>query len=1317
MFKRISYIIVLFLITVNSAYSQKPQPFDREAVLQNHPELKKLSYSSRTQKKKLSPEVKQLLEGKGFKLLGQSHELDSPRKDTLSGDRELMRINVELDLKSSTYNPIFVYPKYDSNALKSNTDTIMTDDFEGDFPGTKWQRSGDPTWGKTDYKDHSGSNSIWCAKDGTRGVEPGNGYPDNSQSMIIYGPFDLSYVNYANLNFWYWLDIEYEKDWFFAMLSIDGNNFQGIGMSGESSFLGVTTWDEDMLHLNNLLGLGDVTGQSKVWIAFLFESDDNSSSDKGVFIDDVELTKRHVNGTPLAGIVSGELNTAGNPYIAVSDFGITEDNALEIKPGVEIRFEEGTELIVLGLLKAIGTPSDSILFTSAKTTPSPGDWGGVGLYDVASKNCRIQYCRIEYGGYGGLNAGAGGIYADTPEAEISNCVLHNNKNAGISCGNVIPGSTINNCKISNNENGIYGFLSSTFITNNIISENKKGVHGFLSSFVIKNNEIINNQEEGIYGNTAEPIIVSNIIMNNGSHGIYAGGGYGQISSGLTAKSNTIINNNGCGIIFKDFASYSDICQNIVANNKSNGIDFSEIILLYPDVIMYNNTIFQNNGFGIYYGNKTIFYSRILNNIIAGHPQSGIQFNPSQFFYIWHNDFFNNNPNINATVDSLGIISKTNTNGTSCDPFYNIFQEPSFKDASNLNYGLYPNSPCIDAGNPSVFYNDMNGTKNDMGAFGSSALYVYPTSYDFGEIFISRERETTVEIKNHRDVEFTINSLQLSDQSNYSVIPNSNLNIPSYREETLKVTFMPQTLGDFSSTLTLSSNGFYGANSSDITLNGRTINGTIINAIELSGTLDVSGSPYLAKYRIEVPEGESLKIEPGVKIMFDGDFDFRIMGDLLAEGTESDPIIFTRSHHGVKWLGLNFIVADSSSKLKYCIIEYSDIWGIYLYKSDITIKNSTIQYNRGNYDPFSSGGAGGIHLYHSAPIIINNIIRYNSTTKAGGGISAGNSIITYSKSQPIIEGNIIHDNWSDHNGGGILVLDSCIIRNNIVFNNHAERYGGGILSSSFKLPLIQNNIIYRNSSYDGGGIFGNGNMENNTIVNNQAKYKGGGLYLSGSSIISNSIVYSNTASENSEINLDNWANADIKYSDIKGGYQGEGNIDIDPLFIDFNNNNYHLQNNSPCIDKGNSDSIYNDPEDPNNPGYAMFPSLATVRNDMGAYGGPNAATWNIVTAVESKPEKLENLPNSLELFQNYPNPFNPTTTIKYQLPQSTEVSLKIYNLLGQLIKILIDEKQMAGNYSVIWDGENDNGQLVASGIYIYMIHTKNFVKVKKMVLIR
>jgi hypothetical protein len=80
--------------------------------------------------------------------------------------------------------------------------------------------------------------------------------------------------------------------------------------------------------------------------------------------------------------------------------------------------------------------------------------------------------------------------------------------------------------------------------------------------------------------------------------------------------------------------------------------------------------------------------------------------------------------------------------------------------------------------------------------------------------------------------------------------------------------------------------------------------------------------------------------------------------------------------------------------------------------------------------------------------------------------------------------------------------------------------------------------------------------------------------------------------------------------------------------------------------------------------------------------------------------FQNLPKSYSLNQNYPNPFRGKTTIQYQLPQDSQVSLKIYNIVGQLVKTLTDKDQDAGNYSVRWNGTDKNGIKVSSGVYFY-----------------
>ncbi len=97
--------------------------------------------------------------------------------------------------------------------------------------------------------------------------------------------------------------------------------------------------------------------------------------------------------------------------------------------------------------------------------------------------------------------------------------------------------------------------------------------------------------------------------------------------------------------------------------------------------------------------------------------------------------------------------------------------------------------------------------------------------------------------------------------------------------------------------------------------------------------------------------------------------------------------------------------------------------------------------------------------------------------------------------------------------------------------------------------------------------------------------------------------------------------------------------------------------------------------------------------------------------------IPSLPTKTLLNQNYPNPFNPSTVISYQLAVSSEVSLKIYNLLGQEVRTLVKGKQLAGEHTSYWDGTDNKGKAVRSGIYIYRLATGNIVQSRKMVLIR
>lgn len=111
-------------------------------------------------------------------------------------------------------------------------------------------------------------------------------------------------------------------------------------------------------------------------------------------------------------------------------------------------------------------------------------------------------------------------------------------------------------------------------------------------------------------------------------------------------------------------------------------------------------------------------------------------------------------------------------------------------------------------------------------------------------------------------------------------------------------------------------------------------------------------------------------------------------------------------------------------------------------------------------------------------------------------------------------------------------------------------------------------------------------------------------------------------------------------------------------------------------------------------------------------GTSKISGNVSITIES-----QKTPSTFAISQNYPNPFNPATSINYSLPRNTQVNIIIYNTMGQVVKELVNTRQDAGSYTVIWDGHSDYGNPVASGMYFYEIKADNFNQVKKMTLSR
>ncbi|RLC46269.1 MAG: hypothetical protein DRI23_12560 [Candidatus Cloacimonadota bacterium] len=265
-------------------------------------------------------------------------------------------------------------------------------------------------------------------------------------------------------------------------------------------------------------------------------------------------------------------------------------------------------------------------------------------------------------------------------------------------------------------------------------------------------------------------------------------------------------------------------------------------------------------------------------------------------------------------------------------------------------------------------------------------------------------------------------------------------------------------------------------------------------------------------------------------------------------------------------------------------------GIYSSSSVLVIEESLINHNQAR-------DGGGISLDESSIIMSNTSVSYNTASHYCGGLDIHDSFTSFE--------NVLIDGNSAIGSGGIGCSGNMIISNTIICNNEAQT-GGGI---GFRGSKLENVIFYNNSAEIGGAIytnFANITISNVVAFGNTSSDGGGALYSMhhANPVIENCIFWNNTPQE-IMLRPGNQPSTEgtvtVSYSDIQGGIAGvsalyandiiwlDGNINSDPLFQN-PMSNFHLQNNSSCIDAGNPLPEYNDPDG--------------SRNDMGAYGGQN-----------------------------------------------------------------------------------------------------------------
>jgi len=381
-------------------------------------------------------------------------------------------------------------------------------------------------------------------------------------------------------------------------------------------------------------------------------------------------------------------------------------------------------------------------------------------------------------------------------------------------------------------------------------------------------------------------------------------------------------------------------------------------------------------------------------------------------------------------------------------------------------------------------------------------------------------------------------------------------------------------------------------------------------------------------------------------------DPNIVATTIIDGNQNGSVATFNSGEDVNCVLSGFTITNG-----YVVGDFEgDGGGIYCYASRPMITNCNINWNMAKPGWDWGGRGGGIYSKDGNPTI-NNCAISNNYAILGGGIWCYNS-------SPIINNCITDDN----SGGGIFlvyysnpVLTYCTISGNTnigidiyyysnptliscTITGNSANAGGGISSRCYSRPILTDCTISDNTAQKGGGIYcddSSPTIGNCIITGNSANY-GGGIYSSyyGNLTMTNCTFVSNSATGGNALCCDSYGlrfpsdvqlancilwdggneilNIDdsaitITYSDVQGDWLGEGNIDVDPLFADPSNNNYHLKSQggrydptaqawiydevtSPCIDAG-------DPMSPIGP--EPFPNAGVV--NMGAYGGTTEAS--------------------------------------------------------------------------------------------------------------
>ncbi|MBZ0265356.1 T9SS type A sorting domain-containing protein [bacterium] len=467
-----------------------------------------------------------------------------------------------------------------------------------------------------------------------------------------------------------------------------------------------------------------------------------------------------------------------------------------------------------------------------------------------------------------------------------------------------------------------------------------------------------------------------------------------------------------------------------------------------------------------------------------------------------------------------------------------------------------------------------------------------------------------------------------------------------------------------------------------------MNSTIFSQIHISGEISgvLEDTLYIIDDDITLRGFDTLTISGGAELEFMPDTYFAIYGRLITDGAEGDTIRFRSHLADSTWRGINFRTGGRGD-FNYCLIRDAHI-GIQGWMGG-EIRNCVFIYNDGAmgsaadriYDSIVRHNRQGINA-NGTEEFPDSVINCDASYNRDYGINASgaiikNCIISYNGSDPEVDG--VGISASSHtvvdscmifqnrcSRGGVYLSNGSTIKNSMIFANQGE-IGGGItthLSGCLvdKCTIIGNNVISHLSIGSGVWMEGYNDVLTNSIVAYNTGYLTNGVdhhYVREENIVTYNLIYGNDNRQYRQMDTTEY----YLYRNLnETPCDSLFNIYLDPRLLDIENNIFELTADSPCIDAGDPDHLYDPDNTITDIGYHYYPHESIV--------------------------KKSNLENQIvSIFDVYPNPFNQNLKVNILTDDLLpDAELKIYDLLGrQLISAKINNPRQSYNFEGFCSG--------------------------------